>query len=408
MLSNELKLGPLAGIKVIELGTHVAVPNVTRAMADCGAEVIKIEGLGGEDWRRMGRSYGIPYDESENAIFTSQNANKKFISLDLKKPEGHQALLKLMAEADVFISNVRIKGLQKMKLDYDSIKEQFPGLVYCHFTGFGYEGADADRAGFDVAAYWARSGAMVDWNNAGDFPIKPIAGFGDATTANLLLSGVMMALFARTKTGKGTFVSSSLFASALWYSAFGIIMAQDCYGQKYPKSRFEPAIPVAHTYECSDGEWINIAIIDYDKAKEKLLKMLDMEDMANQSPFDTAENLRKNNKDAVRILMEKFKSKTSIEWCQLLEEYDFVHEKLRHYSEVSKDQQAWDNHYLQEVPFPSGTKVTMPAFPLSFSDYGLKTIAPTPGIGADTDEVLRQIGYNEEDLKKMKEANAIN
>ena len=153
---------PLEGVKVIDLTYFVAGPGAARILADWGADVIKVEGLKGEEWRILGKNYGIPYTAEENALFTAQNANKKFIALDLKKEDGKEALLKLLENADVFISNVRLKSLVKMGLDYDSLKERFPRLIYCHFTGFGYEGPDAARPGFDMAAFWARSGAIVD------------------------------------------------------------------------------------------------------------------------------------------------------------------------------------------------------------------------------------------------------
>ena len=124
-MNEKPRQGPLVGLRVVELGTHVAVPNVTRAMADCGADVIKVEGLKGEEWRILGKNYGIPYTAEENALFTAQNANKKFIALDLKKEDGKEALLKLLENADVFISNVRLKSLVKMGLDYDSLKEVY-------------------------------------------------------------------------------------------------------------------------------------------------------------------------------------------------------------------------------------------------------------------------------------------
>lgn len=406
-MMTEPKAGPLTGIRVVELGTHVAVPNVTRAMADCGAEVIKVEGLKGEEWRILGKNYGIPYSAEENALFTAQNANKKFIALDLKTAPGKEALLKLISQADVFISNVRLKSLMKMGLDYDSLKDRFPKLVYCHFTGFGYQGPDAARPGFDMAAFWARSGAMVDWNNVGDFPMKPVSGFGDATTANLMLSGVLMALLAREKSGKGTLVSTSLYGSALWYNVSGVIQAQSCYQIPYPKSRYAPANPFSHIYGCKDGNWIIITVVDYDKKKEAVFHALGMEAYMDDPRFANMKTLQDNIDEVVKILNERFLEKTRDEWAAAFEENDIVYEKLVHYAEIEEDPQAWENGYLEKVTFPTGTTVAMARFPLLFSEYELKPIHPTSGVGCDTQEILAKAGYSDAEISAMRENGAI-
>lgn len=406
-MKEKPKQGPLAGLRVVELGTHVAVPNVTRAMADCGADVIKVEGLKGEEWRILGKNYGIPYTAEENALFTAQNANKRFLALDLKKEEGKGALLKLLENADVFISNVRLKSLVKMGLDYESLKEHFPKLIYCHFTGFGYEGPDAARPGFDMAAFWARSGAMVDWNNKGDFPIKPISGFGDAATANLMLSGVLMALLARGKTGKGTLVSTSLYGSALWYNASGVVQAQRCYGIPYPKSRYAPANPFSHIYGCKDGNWIIITVIDFDKKREALFRALGLEEYDGDPRFTSMKAVQENIREVVDILNAKFMERTRDEWAEAFEINDIVYEKLVHYSEIEDDPQAWENSYLEKVTFPSGTAVALSRFPLLFSEYELRPITPTGGVGCDTEAILTGAGYSQQQIDDMRQEGAI-
>lgn len=399
--------GPLAGVRVVELGTHVAVPNVTRAMADCGADVVKVESPKGEEWRMLGKTYGIPYDENENAIFTAQNSNKRFIALDLKHPEGKEALLKLIAQADVFVTNVRLKSLVKMGLDYESLKDRFPRLIYTHFTGFGYDGPDAPRPGFDMAAFWARSGAMVDWNNTGDFPLKPVSGFGDATTSNMLLSGVLMALLGRERTGKGTMVSTSLYGSALWYNASGVILTQEPYNNPYPKSRYAPANPTSHIYQCKDGNWIIITVIDYDKQKEKFMPLLGLGDLLTDPRFDSFAHVKEHVEEVVRTINDAFLTKTRDEWAEIFASNDIVYERLVHYSELTKDPQAWENRYLEEVTFRSGTKLAMPRLPLQFSEYGVRDIHTPGGVGRDTDEILTGAGYPPEEIARLRDKQAV-
>ncbi|MDR0390063.1 MAG: CoA transferase [Spirochaetaceae bacterium] len=391
----------LKGLKVVELGTHVVVPTAARIMADCGADVIKIENLEGEEWRFIGKNNGLPVEDSENALFTNRNSNKKFTALDLKTKSGKEAILKFIAEADVFITNVRLKALSKMGLDYESIKKKFPRLIYGHFTGFGYEGPDRDRPGFDMAAFWARSGALADWANRGEFPSKPIGAFGDGAAANFILTGILMALFAREKNGKGSLVSTSLFGSAIWLSSLGIITAQEPYNTPYPASRYKPAVPLSHIYECKDHNFIIMTVLDYERKRDSTLKLLGMDEYINDPRFDTLKHTKENLEEFTRIVNKVFMTKTRDEWAEIFNKNGIVYEKLMHYREIVKDPQALANRYLEEVSFPSGTTIKMPRYPVVFSEYEVKDISPTGSIGRDTKTALAKAGYTDREIQDM-------
>ena len=179
---------PLEVLKVIELSTHVAVPKAARIMADWGADVIKVEPPRGEGWRVMGTAYALPCKDDNNPLFQSENANKKSIALNLKSEEGLGVLLKLLGNADVFMTNTRSRSLKKLGLDYETISSKFPKLIYAHFSGFGDDGPEKDRPGFDVGAFWARGGALVEWVLEGNTPSKPVPGFGDGASGSALLA----------------------------------------------------------------------------------------------------------------------------------------------------------------------------------------------------------------------------
>ena len=397
----------LAGIKVIELGTHVVVPTATRVLADYGADVVKIENLSGEEWRYIGKNLGVPVTEEENSVFTNQNSNKKFISLDLKTKEGVDILLRLIENADIFCSNVRLKALEKLGLDYETLKMRFPRLIYCHFTGFGYEGPDKDRPGFDMAAFWARSGALADWANIGSFPAKPIGAFGDVSSANFILNGMLMALFARERTGRGTLVSSSLYGSSIWLNSIGIITAQEPYNVPYPTSRFEPALPLSHIFECKGGDYIIMTIMDYEPRREMAFKMLGMDEYLEDERFDTLKHTRENLETFIKIVNEKFLAKTRDEWAEIFTENNVVYEKLVHYKEVPADVQASANNYLQDISFESGTSIKMTRYPVLLSDYDSKLVTPTGAVGQDTHAVLQELGYTADEISAMEANKAI-
>ncbi|MGX7138868.1 hypothetical protein RV15_GL002593 [Enterococcus silesiacus] len=398
---------PLEGIKVVELGTHVAVPNATRFMADWGAEVIKVEGVRGEEWRVIGNSYYTPVADDENPIFTVQNANKEFIAIDLKNPDGMEIMKKLIREADIFISNVRLNSLKKMKLDYEAVKPLNPQIIYCHFTGFGYEGPDRNRPGFDMAAYWARSGAMSDWVSKGDYPIKPPGGFGDATVSANICSGILAALYARTQSGKGTFLTSSLYSSAIWYNSTGIVSTQEKYGNVYPKDKNQPVNPFSHIYKCKDEEYVIITVLDYNNSWEKMVTMLGFSEYLNDERFNTILAVRENMDEFIKIINHAFLKKDREEWCQLFDQADIVYEKLAHMSEVTKDPQAWENNFLTEVTFPNNNTAILPTVPIQFSEYEVTKYIPSGKVGRDSLEILQKLGYSEAEFAELVEKKAI-
>ena len=167
---------PLKGIKVLELGTHVAVPSACRLMAEYGADVIKIETAGGDPWRYSGLNVNLTIDDFSCPVFTIQNNGKRLISLDLKTEGGRAVFMKLLENTDVFCTSVRMKGLAKMGLDYDTLKKKFPKLIYFHFTGYGHRGPDAEAPGFDIASFWSRVGARVGWVGKVPSPsVPPVA-----------------------------------------------------------------------------------------------------------------------------------------------------------------------------------------------------------------------------------------
>ena len=397
----------LKGVKVVELGTHVVVPTATRILADYGADVVKIENLSGEEWRAIGKNIGVPCTVDENSIFTHQNSNKKFIALDLKTKEGMAVLVHLIEGADVFCTNVRLKALEKMGIDYETLKTRFPKLIYGHFTGFGYKGPEKDRPGFDMAAFWARGGALADWSNIGSYPAKPIGAFGDTASANVILTGILMALFARERTGKGTLVSSSLFGSSVWLNSIGIITAQEPYSVPYPSSRYEPALPLSHIFECKGGDYIIMTIMDYEPKREMAFKMLGMEEYLNDERFDTLQHTRENLETFIRIVNDKFMAKTRDEWADIFAEKGIVYEKLMHYSEIPADVQASANNYIQDITFKSGTTIKMTNYPVLLSEYSSKPVLPTDAVGEDTYEVLREAGYADSEITAMEAKKAI-
>lgn len=399
---------PLAGVKVVELATVVAAPTTSRMLCAYGAEVVKVETLYGDEMRRAGKTELTPYEDYKNPLFTVHNSNKRLTSINFKDPEGKAALLKLIGEADVFITNVREASLRRSGLDYDTLRESFPQLIYAHFSGFGPKGPVASNPGFDSTGFWLRSGPMADWQVEGSFPFVPTYAFGDMATSSVLLSGILMALLGREKTGCGTKVETSLFASGIWCNSVGVVETQFERRHLNPDP-FRPADPFDTTYKCADGKWIGVYVNEYKKDKAKLAKLLGMEDILEDPRYDDIATLAESGVivEAVKRCNEIFLTRTSAEWRELLSANSVSCEVMQSTCDVSRDSQAIENHYVEELEFADGLKVMMPCPPVHFSEYTRRPYEPTGEIGKDTDAVFASLGYSGEEIARLREKGAI-
>ena len=399
---------PLAGVRVVELATVVAAPTTSRMLCAYGAEVVKVETLYGDEMRRAGKTELTPYEDYKNPLFTVHNSNKRLTSINFKDPEGKAALLKLIGEADVFITNVREASLRRSGLDYDTLRESFPQLIYAHFSGFGPKGPVASNPGFDSTGFWLRSGPMADWQVEGSFPFVPPYAFGDMATSSVLLSGILMALLGREKTGCGTKVETSLFASGIWCNSVGVVETQFERRHLNPDP-FRPADPFDTTYKCADGKWIGVYVNEYKKDKAKLAKLLGMEDILEDPRYDDIATLAESGVivEAVKRCNEIFLTRTSAEWRELLSANSVSCEVMQSTCDVSRDSQAIENHYVEELEFADGLKVMMPCPPVHFSEYTRRPYEPTGEIGKDTDAVFASLGYSGEEIARLREKGAI-
>lgn len=389
----------LEGIRIVELGTHVAIPKASRIMAQWGAEAIKIEPPRGEAWRTMGLLWNMPYTPENNPIMQSENANKKSLPLNLKDEAGKEALLKLLETADVFLTNTRPKALNKLGLSYEMLKEKFPNLIYVTLSGYGEEGPSKDDPGFDIAAFWARSGVCIEWIEKGQKPFKPHPGFGDSVTSWAIVSGVMGALYNRTKTGQGEFIQTSLYGNALWCNSSGIAMAQR--GHEYPKAAEEGTGPFTPLYQSKNGDWILIANSAYDASSPAIFTMLGLEELAKDPAYTLLENARKHLGEVIDALREGFLRLETDEILAGLKKLDIVNIKVRSPHEVVSDPQAWANGYLEEVTLECGDTIALPASPLNFKNATIEEFALAPHLGANSKEILAEIGYSEEEIQAL-------
>lgn len=397
---------PLTGVKVIDLTYFVAGPGGARILADWGADVIKVEPSFGDPGRTTGATMSAPTRKDCNPFYTAYNANKRGMSLNLKSEEGKAILDKMLETADVFVTSYRTGALKRLGLDYESMSQKHPHIVWAQLNGFGDFGPAKDNPGFDTVAFWARSGAMIDLTEKNTSPINPLIGFGDATTSCSLSGGICAALYQKAKTGKGCKVMVSLFAQAIWSESAGMVSTQ--YGDEYPKTRLEPGTPVMNTYKSSDGKWFYMSILEPDRYNPALFRELGREDLVADNNFATTA-CKGHSAELTEILGQEFAKHTMDEIAGMFARADIAYDRVQHIKEVLDDPQALENMYLVPMANTDGTVTKQPMTPVRFAltePTCIEDIAPTvdrqaPMIGEHSVELLKEYGYSDEEIEKF-------
>lgn len=397
---------PLKGVRILDLTTFLAAPQCCRALAAMGADVVKVEAPNKDFFRIESPLFevGIPCTDDENPIFLNTNAGKRFITLNLTQPEAVEIFKKLVAQSDALVSNMRLSALKKLGIDYDSLKNEFPHLVYAHLDGYGLKGEESPKPGFDSQAYLARGGYLLDLNEPGSWPNDQVLGIGDSATGTALYVAVMSALIAAKKTGKGSYVDVALQHASNWGAGFNLLLSQ--FGMDPECSRKEPqTYALEAVYECSDGRWISLSCGgDLLGEWAKLCKVLGREDLISDPRFQTRENHHENRAVAVAILDEIFKTKTYAEWDEILWNTGVIYDKVaEHLLEVLEDEQCIANELFGKREYLSGKTVYFATPPFKVQGVKPEDLAKPVHFGGCTDEILTELGYGAEDITRMHE-----
>src|SRR3954470_5614963 len=292
-----------SGLKVVDLASFIAGPSAAVILSDFGADVIKVEPPSGELWRHANKMPPQPVAEDAYPWHLA-NRNKCGIALDLKSPSAQQVLEKLVKWADVLIVNTPHPARARLKLEYQDVVRWNPRLIYADISGFGDKGPDADLPGFDITSYWARSGLLSMTRDAGAPPTWPVAGSGDNATAVGLYGAIVTALYHRERTGKGSYVATSLLAEGIW-SASVSIQAALCGAKFYaPHDRKNPANAALNVYQASDGAWF-LLVVTPDKVAA-LAKAIGRADVLADARFTNPAKLTENMPQLTAILNEVF------------------------------------------------------------------------------------------------------
>jgi len=384
--------GPLRGIKVVELGVWIAGPAAGGILADWGADVVKIEPPEGDPSRMFHAILGglLP----SNPVFELDNRSKRSIVLDLQTVDGMTTAKELIAEADVFVSNIRTGALERLGLDYETLAAEFPELIYAHITGFGRAGADADRAAFDIAAFWSRSGIADLLSAPGEPPPFQRGGMGDHNTGLAAAGAVSAALFERTRSGLGQLVSTSLFREGMYTIGFDL-NTKLMWGSDIGKNdRQVAASPTANNYRLGDDRQIWVVGIDAARHWPSICRVAGAPELLEDSRFATALDRKNNARELIAVLDAGFAKLTMSQLETIAAgEPDFFWSPINTLDDLIADPQFIASGALVDVPDAPGStsSTTMLATPVDFSRTPVEPRAIAPSLGQHTAEVLREL-----------------
>ena len=379
--------GPLEGIKVVELGVWVAGPAAGGILADWGADVIKIEPPTGDPARMFGRMLGLEHGGSPP--FEMDNRGKRSVVLDLTAEDDQRTALELLDTADVFVTNVRPGALRRIGLDLKTVAALNPRLVYGLITGYGETGPDADRAAYDVAAFWARAGLAHLLTRPGDTPPFQRGGMGDHTAGMTLVAAVCAALVARARTGVGQLVSTSLYRQGAYTISFDLNTFLLTGHSISVGQRETMANPCMNNYVAGDGKRFWIVGLQVDRHWAPLCRVVGRLDWLAEYP--RARDRAANAVHLIAELDEIFATKPLDDWAKLFAaEEDFFWSPINSIEDVMADDQFHASGGVVYVP-DGDAGVPMVATPADFHGTPWSPRSVAPEIGEHTDEVLAEL-----------------
>jgi crotonobetainyl-CoA:carnitine CoA-transferase CaiB-like acyl-CoA transferase len=393
-----------SGLKVVDLSSFIAGPAAAVILSDFGADVIKVEPPSGDTWRI---GYKIPPQPraKDNYPWHLNNRNKRGLVLDLKSPQAVGVLERLVKWADVLIINTPPPARKKLKLAYADVAEWNPRLIYADVTGYGDNGPDADLPGFDITAYWARSGLLSLTRDAGAPPTLPVAGSGDHATAVSLYSAIVTALYRRERTGKGSYVTTSLLGSGVWASGVSI-QAALVDGTFFPlHDRLKPPNATFNVYRSSDNSWF-LLVVTPDRWPA-LAAGIGRADLLTDARFADAAKLAANAPQLTAILDALFAAQPMDRWREVFDRAHIPFGVVREPSEVIKDPQLVANDIVVPLEGAGGNLKSTISSPFKLHDIPKAPARRAPELGEHTDSILEELGFTAQEVDGLRTGGAI-
>lgn len=392
---------PLAGVRVLDLGRHLAGPTCAMWLGDLGADVIKIEKPGeGDD----GRASGPPFFDGQSAFFLAANRNKRSIELDIKQPEGQEIFRRLAETADVVVENFRPGVMDALGIGYRAMAERNPRIIYCSISGFGADGPYADRPGLDQIIQGV-SGLMSVTGFEGGEPVRVGIPIADLLTGLFAAYGVLAALQARERTGRGQHVQTSLLEGMVGMLSFQAVRYPNGAGAPPPAGNHHPLNAPYGVFRARDG-YLTIGATG-EKRWRKLCEVLGAEEWLDDPRFKTNGDRYRNRELLAELISERLQARTIDEWERILNGAGIPCGPIYRIDQAMEHPQVQHRQMVVELPHPAMGTVRLLGLPVKLSETpGAIRLAP-PLLGQHTDEVLREIGVADDELCRLRERGVI-
>jgi crotonobetainyl-CoA:carnitine CoA-transferase CaiB-like acyl-CoA transferase len=402
----------LQGIRVLEVAEYGMVPSAASILGEWGADVIKVEhAFRGDASRGLINNDVKPGEGGFTALWEPFNRSKRSIGIDIEVSEGHDIVMALAKQADVFLTSFLPPARRKLRIEVADLRKVNPRIIYARGSAHGQKGSEAESGGFDALTFWMRCGVAsgVTATDTADLPQQPGAGFGDVQTGMSLAGGIAGALFHRERTGEALEVDASLLAQGCWAMNGALVNANLAGWDETPKNyrdRKQTVNPLMNPYRTADGRWLILGMVQPDRYWAPLCQAIGRPELAEDPRFSDMASRRQNNTALVEILDGIFGSRPLAEWEPILAAQDGPWNVVQRVGDLNRDRQAWDNGYLQVVDYGGGRSLTLGTAPVQFNGEA-QTLRRAPEFGENTEEVLLELGYDWADIEKFRDCKAI-
>jgi len=392
---------PLEGLKVLDFTRVLAGPFATMILGDLGAEVIKAEPLNGDE----ARTWPPMLEKGESGYFLSLNRNKKSITLNLKDPRAKDIVYKLAREVDIVIENFTPGVVKRLGIDYASLAQQNPGLIYCSISGFGQSGPYRDKRAYDPIIQ-GMTGIMSITGERDRAPVKIGIPITDLVAALYAVITIQSAYIHKTLSGKGQYIDIALYDSMV---SLLTIMAMQYFATRKDPGRWGldhiHRVP-AKAFETKDGHYVQVAATN-EVMYPKFCELLGLEELVNDPRFNTNAKRVENREEVMPLFEEKMRQKTRDEWLQVFEAAKLPCGPILNLSEVFADENISAREMMFTLEHPIEGVIQQLGFPFKFSQTPAEARLRPPQLGEHNEKVLNWLGYSDEDIECFREEKVI-
>ena len=396
--------GPLEGVRVVEVANWTFVPAAGAALADLGADVIKVEAPNGDPQRALRNLLNLAED-GPNPFLEVPNRGKRSFTADLTSEEGRRVLARVVAAADVFMTSNLAPVRQKLGIEVEDMRAANPNIIYVRGTGWGAHGPMADVGGYDVACGWATSG-MAYKMCVDEGPLAQPPGFFDLQGANTIAGAVGMALFKRERTGETSVIDVSLMNVGMWATAPDIL-GTPFSGSHGVGDRAESPNPIVNAYRTGDGRWLYLVCLQADRFWGELCTLLGCPELIDDERFVDGTARYTNRRACVGALDAVFGAKTMDEVHQALDGFSGVWAPVLRPSEIPDHPQVEPNGFLPTITPSHGHPFQLVPAPMRFDDQPTVPRAAAPELGQHTEEILLETGMDWDEIGRLRAAGAL-